>query len=67
MCEKPGHRASCCVGGAGFVREVSYGTAVDFGLVEAYDVNDWRQQRTSTCSSKRQLAWLRPGVRLRKA
>ena len=36
-------------------------------LVEAHEVNVWRQQRTSICSSKRQLAWLRPGVRLRKA
>ena len=49
------------------VREVSYGFAIDCALVEAHDVNVWRQQRTSTCSSKRQLAWLRPGVRLRKA
>ena len=66
MCEKRVHPASCCVRGAGFVREVSYGTAVDYALVEAYHVNDWRQQRTSTCSSK-QLAWFRPGARLRKA
>ena len=26
MCKKLGHCASCCVGGAGFVLEVSYGT-----------------------------------------
>ena len=57
----------CSVGGAGFVRDLSYGFAIDCVLVEAHDVNVWRQQRTSTCSSKRQLAWLRPGVRLRKA
>ena len=62
VCKKLGHCASCCVGGAGFVLEVSYGTAIDCALVEAHYVNDWRQQRTSTCSSKRQLAWLRPGV-----
>ena len=65
LCSKQiGHCARCCFGGTGFVREVSYGTAIDCALVEANDENDWRQQRTSTCSSKRQLAWLRPGVRL---
>ena len=64
MCEKCGHRASCRVRGAGLV---SYGTAVDYALVEAHHVNGWRQQRTSTFSSKRQLAWHRLGVCLHKA
>ena len=47
LCSKQiGHCASCCFGGTGFVREVSYSTAIDCALVEAYDENDWRHQRT---------------------
>ena len=34
--KKLGHCASCCVGGAGFVKEVSYGTAIGCALVEAF-------------------------------
>ena len=55
------------VGGAGFEREVSYGTAIDCALVEAYQVSVCRQPRLPTCSCKWQLARQRLGVCLRKA
>ena len=48
------------VGGAGFEREVSYGTAIGCVLVVTYYECAERQPRLTTSCSTRQLAWM-PG------
>ena len=63
---RPYVRSSCgiaraaMVGGAGFVREVSHGTAIGCALVVTNYKCAERQPRLTTSCSTRQLAWL-PG------
>ena len=50
------------VGGAGVETEMFYCIVLSVALVLLHRVNTCRQPRSPTNSSKRQLAWQRPGV-----